>query len=572
MNCVSMGTDCVYRCVVSAVRFYHVTERDVSIMEYDLFQQEPGMYISLIVISLVITILAYGTFPVILSWTRKRVITKKRYNFLCYGVNFLVMILFIWANGEASGGPYLLWTWIFTRSGLKKLESRGMLDRHQNECGNGEHNEKTNASSISADVTFSNIPAKESFCVEKIMNAKDPVKALMEEQAKETIRVMEENCVDQPNNEADPEFGLVPEKPIYTLAIDTVDGQRAYLGKLRTVNGEKISWKRLGSTSAEGIHGMIDIYETFLPSEKPYKTIYINMYGAKKSVSAPQGFVINDCAPETLSKVVQTANAKTVPVQLSATSSRPISRAGLWIIIILLIIALGVSLVFNYNQYLQAISSQSQVAELLTQVTELQKAEENSKNYKELLSAMQNVNGSNYTTIETLLDNLPVGYEDTEKIRTQYNEIKKYIDAIESSTYTIRSCDSLRTAYANLYSFNGKYHNWDISDYLHDGIYQKHFKKLIFGREWSDGSYRLYWYEDKDGERLVTNFPSNRRSGEDYYFITSGNASNFIIGYTNKQDSSDTFNTLEITDVIYSNGEWSISVYCYADRRTYTLR
>ena len=155
---------------------------------------------------------------------------QKRYNFLCYGVNFLVMILFIWANGEASGGPYLLWTWIFTRSGIKKLESRGMLDRHQNECGNGEHNEKTNASPISADVTFSNIPAKESFCVEKIMNAKDPVKALMEEQAKETIRVMEENCVDQPNNEADPEFGLVPEKPIYTLAIDTVDGQRAYLG------------------------------------------------------------------------------------------------------------------------------------------------------------------------------------------------------------------------------------------------------------------------------------------------------------------------------------------------------
>ena len=151
-----------------------------------------------------------------------------------------------------------------------------MLDRHQNECGNGEHNEKTNASPISADVTFSNIPAKESFCVEKIMNAKDPVKALMEEQAKETIRVMEENCVDQPNNEADPEFGLVPEKPIYTLAIDTVDGQRAYLGKLRTVNGEKISWKRLGSTSAEGIHGMIDIYETFLPSEKPYKTMCLS--------------------------------------------------------------------------------------------------------------------------------------------------------------------------------------------------------------------------------------------------------------------------------------------------------
>ena len=62
----------------------------------------------------------------------------------------------------------------------------------------------------------------------------DPLKTIMEVQAKETIRLMTENCTTQPDNENDPEFGLVPEKPIFTLATEIVDGQRAYLGKLRT--------------------------------------------------------------------------------------------------------------------------------------------------------------------------------------------------------------------------------------------------------------------------------------------------------------------------------------------------
>lgn len=122
----------------------------------------------------------------------------------------------------------------------------------------------------------------------------DPLKTIMEVQAKETIRLMTENCTTQPDNENDPEFGLVPEKPIFTLATEIVDGQRAYLGKLRTANGEKISWKRTGSTFANGINGMVDIYETFLPSGVPYKTLYINMYGARTSKSAPAGFCFSE--------------------------------------------------------------------------------------------------------------------------------------------------------------------------------------------------------------------------------------------------------------------------------------
>lgn len=404
-----------------------------------------------------------------------------------------------------------------------------------------------------------------SFDTEKIMNAKDPVKALMEEQTKETIRAMEANYTAQCDNEDDPEFGLVPEKPIYTLATDIVEGQKAYLNKLRTINGEKITWKRLGSTSAAGIHGMIDIYATFLPSGKPYKTLFINMYGAKKSLGVPQGFAISNDIPKTLNSAAKVSTSKPVPVQEKTVYAKSTSKVGFWITIVLLAAALGISLFFNYSQYSQVISLQNQVAEM-------QRIEENSNDYKKLLSAMENVNGMNYRIIGGLIDRIPAGYEDTSEIRTQYNELKKYISTIESSTLTTRSCDALRTAYVNLNSFNNKYHNWDVSDYLMNVIYSTHFKKLIFGREWTDGTYNLHWYEDGSGERLSTNLPNDKKSWKNYYFVSKKIDNDHIIGYVNVDDTSDRFDAFKIVDVIYSDGTWSLSVYCYSNGHTYTLK
>lgn len=118
----------------------------------------------------------------------------------------------------------------------------------------------------------------------------DALSAILKFQAKATIDAMEANADGQPDNESDDNFGLVPEKPIFTLALKSVDGEEEYLDKLYTESGEKIKYTRRGSTSAEGINGMIDIYDTYLPSGQPYKTIYINMYGAKTSDSVPRGF------------------------------------------------------------------------------------------------------------------------------------------------------------------------------------------------------------------------------------------------------------------------------------------
>lgn len=85
----------------------------------------------------------------------------------------------------------------------------------------------------------------------------------------------------------DPEYGLVVNKPIYTKG---VNGSNNYLEELKTATGEKLTWRRLGSTSVEGINGMIDIYESTLPSGKQYKTLYVNMYGSANSKKIPIGF------------------------------------------------------------------------------------------------------------------------------------------------------------------------------------------------------------------------------------------------------------------------------------------
>ena len=86
-------------------------------------------------------------------------------------------------------------------------------------------------------------------------------------------------------------FGLVPEKPIYTLARKGFAGETEYLSNLRTPNGERLEWNHIGSTRAEGINGTIHVYDIYLLSGEKYKTVYINMYGAKASAKAPNGFV-----------------------------------------------------------------------------------------------------------------------------------------------------------------------------------------------------------------------------------------------------------------------------------------
>lgn len=93
---------------------------------------------------------------------------------------------------------------------------------------------------------------------------------------------MEERFVD------DPEYGLVPQKPIYTAG---VNGSDRYLSELRTVLGDQLTWERRGSLEVDGVNGIVDIYDSTLPSGRAYKTLYLNMYSSSNPTKAPKGFI-----------------------------------------------------------------------------------------------------------------------------------------------------------------------------------------------------------------------------------------------------------------------------------------
>lgn len=95
------------------------------------------------------------------------------------------------------------------------------------------------------------------------------------------------NAQAETQNYDDPEYGLVPNKPVYTQG---VGGSKQYLSGLKSSLGEELAWNRRGSTSVAGVNGMIDIYDSTLPSGRPYKTVYINMYGSSNSSKLPKGF------------------------------------------------------------------------------------------------------------------------------------------------------------------------------------------------------------------------------------------------------------------------------------------
>ena len=98
-------------------------------MSYELFQQGPAVYVQLFLFAS--NHLGILCFPFDFAKVEKHH-NEKKYKVLCYCVNFAVMILFVALNGgTSSGGPYILWTWVFSASGVKTLEKRGVLDGYQ---------------------------------------------------------------------------------------------------------------------------------------------------------------------------------------------------------------------------------------------------------------------------------------------------------------------------------------------------------------------------------------------------------------------------------------------------------
>ena len=102
----------------------NIIKKEVIIMSYELFQSGPSVYIPAFLLSLAITILVYGCFPLLFAEIRKTPIAKKKFKWLCWGLNIVFGLVIF---GVYFTVPYLLWTWIFSTLGTKRLMSRGVL-------------------------------------------------------------------------------------------------------------------------------------------------------------------------------------------------------------------------------------------------------------------------------------------------------------------------------------------------------------------------------------------------------------------------------------------------------------
>jgi hypothetical protein len=82
------------------------------------------------------------------------------------------------------------------------------------------------------------------------------------------------------------EFGYDLTNPI---PVNTIFGNTAYLAKLRTMDGIKITYNRIGSFSSPVSNNLVDGYEVFA-NEQKIATLYIDPYNKKNSDKAPKNF------------------------------------------------------------------------------------------------------------------------------------------------------------------------------------------------------------------------------------------------------------------------------------------
>ena len=82
------------------------------------------------------------------------------------------------------------------------------------------------------------------------------------------------------------EFGIEITNPI---PVSSIPDSYIYLNRLRTQNGSKITYNRIGGMNAPNIKNIIDAYKISV-NEKQVATFYICSYNEKTSCKAPKGF------------------------------------------------------------------------------------------------------------------------------------------------------------------------------------------------------------------------------------------------------------------------------------------
>lgn len=80
-----------------------------------------------LLLSLLLTLILYGAFPLIFAGARKNSISGKKYGAWCWCVNFVLGTVCAVAVGSSTAGGYFLWTFVFWTLGKKNLAKKGLI-------------------------------------------------------------------------------------------------------------------------------------------------------------------------------------------------------------------------------------------------------------------------------------------------------------------------------------------------------------------------------------------------------------------------------------------------------------
>jgi hypothetical protein len=110
----------------------------------------------------------------------------------------------------------------------------------------------------------------------------------------ETMSLMCEDGIDadeMPNGRG--EFGFSPSNPI---PCNTTFGSAAYLSRLRTLDGTKVTCKRIGSFASDITPYPVDGYEVAHPNGQKLSTLFISPFQKRMSAKPPRGFTLAEGA------------------------------------------------------------------------------------------------------------------------------------------------------------------------------------------------------------------------------------------------------------------------------------
>jgi hypothetical protein len=89
------------------------------------------------------------------------------------------------------------------------------------------------------------------------------------------------------------EFGMTPSNPI---PCKTIFGSTEYLSRLRTPDGTRIVYQRVGSVASDLCLHPVDAYEISHPNGQKLVTLFISPYQKRVARKTPRGFKLAEVA------------------------------------------------------------------------------------------------------------------------------------------------------------------------------------------------------------------------------------------------------------------------------------